>query len=44
MHPAEYDTVLTTMVKVNELTKTNGQTFSVVTFDKQLYNLAIQIQ
>ena len=44
MHPAEYDTVLTTMVKVRELTRKNGQKFSVVTFDQQLYNLAIQIQ
>ena len=44
MHPAEYDTVLTTMVKVRELTRKNGQKFSVVTFDQQLYNLAIHIQ
>ena len=44
MHPAEYDTVLTKMVKVRELTRKNGQKFSVVTFDQQLYNLAIQIQ
>ena len=31
-------------VKVKELTRKTGQKFSVVTFDQQLYNLAIQIQ
>ena len=44
MHPAEFDTVLTTMMKVKELTEDNGQLFSVITFDQQLYNIAIQIQ
>lgn len=42
--PAEYDTMLTSMLKIKELSENSGQTFTIFTLDQQLHNYAIQLQ
>ncbi len=44
MPSAEYDTVLTSMLKVKRLSELAGQSFTLLTFDQQLYRYAIEIQ
>lgn len=44
MPPAEYDTVLTSMLQVKRLSEAAGQPFTVLTFDQQLYRYAVEIQ
>ncbi len=44
MPPAEYDTVLTSMLQVKRLSELAGQPFTVLTFDQQLYRYAVEIQ
>ena len=44
MPPAEYDTILTSMLQVKRLSEASGQTFTVLTFDQQLYRYAVEIQ
>ncbi len=44
MPPAEYDTVLTSMLKVKRLSELAGQSFTLLTFDQQLYRYAVEIQ
>ena len=44
MPPAEYDTVLTSMLQVKGLSEAAGQPFTLLTFDQQLYRYAAEIQ
>ncbi len=44
MPPAEYDIVLTSMLKVKRLSELAGQSFTLLTFDQQLYRYAVEIQ
>ena len=44
MPPAEYDTVLTSMLQMKRLTETTGQPFTILTLDQQLYRYAVEIQ
>ena len=44
MPPAEYDTVLTSMLQVKRLSEAAGQPFTIFTLDQQLYKYAIEIQ
>ena len=44
MPPAEYDTVLTSMLKIKTLTGATGQQFAILTLDQQLYRYAVEIQ
>ena len=44
MPPAEYDTILTSMLQVKRLSEASGQPFTVLTFDQQLYRYAVEIQ
>ena len=44
MPPAEYDTVLTSMLQVKGLSEAAGQPFTLLTFDQQLYRYAVEIQ
>ena len=37
MPPAEYDTILTSMLQVKQLSEASGQPFTVLMFDQQLY-------
>ena len=40
MPPVEYDTVLTSMLQIKNLTEATGQPFSLFTLDQQLYRYA----
>ena len=44
MPPAEYDTILTSMLQVKRLSEAAGQPFTVFTLDQQLYRYAVEIQ
>ena len=43
MKPSDPDTMLTAMVRVQELTSQTGQTFSLLTCDQQLYRVAVYV-
>ena len=43
MKPSDPDTMLTAMVRVQELTSQTGQTFSLLTCDQQLYRVAVNV-
>ena len=43
MKPSDPDTMLTAMVRVQELTSQTGQTFSLLTCDQQLYRVAVHV-
>ena len=43
MKPSDPDTMLTAMVRVQELTLQTGQTFSLLTCDQQLYRIAVHV-
>ena len=43
MPPAEYDTILTSMLQVKRLSEAAGQPFTVFTLDQQLYRYAVEI-
>ena len=43
MKPSDPDTMLTGMVRVQELTSQTGQTFSLLTCDQQLYWVAVHV-
>ena len=43
MKPSDPDTMLTAMVRVQELTSQTGHTFSLLTCDQQLYRVAVHI-
>jgi hypothetical protein len=43
MKPSNPDTMLSAMKRVKELTAQTGQSFSVLTCDQQLYQVAVQI-
>ena len=43
MKPSDPDTMLTAMVRVQELTSQTGQTFSLLTCDQQLYRDAVHV-
>ena len=42
--PTEYDTMLTSMLKVKQLTEQTGQSFTVFTVDQQLHRITVEIQ
>ncbi len=44
MPPAEYDTMLTSMLQMKRLSEGTGQPFTICTFDQQLYRYAVEIQ
>lgn len=44
MPPAEYDTVLTSMLQIKKLSELTGQPFTLFTLDQQLYRYAVEIQ
>ena len=44
MPPAEYDTMLTSMLQMKRLSEAAGQPFTIFTFDQQLYRYAVEIQ
>ena len=44
MPPAEYDTILTSMLQVKRLSEASGQPFTVFTLDQQHYRYAVEIQ
>ena len=43
MKPSDPDTMLTAMVRVQELTSQTGQTSSLLTYDQQLYRVAVHV-
>ena len=43
MKPSDPDTMMTAMMKVQELTSRTGQNFSVLTCDQQLYRVAVKV-
>lgn len=44
MPPAEYDTVLTSMLQIKKLSELTGQPFTLFTLDQQLYRYAVEIE
>ena len=44
MPPAEYDTMLTSMLQMKRLSESTGQPFTIFTLDQQLYRYAVEIQ
>ena len=44
MPPAEYDTILTSMLHVKKLSESTGQSYTLFTLDQQLYKYAVEIQ
>lgn len=44
MPPAEYDTVLTSMLQIKRLSEATGQPFTLFTLDQQHYRYAVEIQ
>ena len=44
MPPAEYDTILTSMLQIKRLSEATGQPFTLFTLDQQLYRYAVEIQ
>ena len=43
MNPAEPDTMLTTMVEFQRLTKQTGQVYTIFTNDQQLYRIVVNV-
>ena len=43
MPPAEYDTILTSMLHIKRLSESTGQQFTLFTLDQQLYRYAVEI-
>ena len=44
MPPAEYATILTSMLHIKRLSESTGQQFTLFTLDQQLYRYAVEIQ
>ena len=44
MPPAEYDTILTSMLHIKRLSESTGKQFTLFTLDQQLYRYAVEIQ